>query len=89
MSTKARNRQENLPYSADCRWPFCPIIATVPDLAEQPRPLQPAPGHEHQLSRGVRVFFLQRDLSRAGKINGSKGQSGKGGFCLAKPETRA
>jgi len=65
------------------------MIATVPDLAVR-GVLPDCPRHkEHQLSRGVRVFCQQRNVSRAGMNNGSKGQYGKGRVCPAKPEMRA
>jgi hypothetical protein len=48
-----------------------------------------AHGQEYQLSRRVRVFCLQRNVSRAEMINGSEGQNGKGQICPAKPEMRA
>ncbi|GAB7545211.1 hypothetical protein CS8_048900 [Cupriavidus sp. 8B] len=58
-------RVENEAYSPDCRHPAWMMIDTVPNLGCR-SPLRARSGPEsHQLSRGVRVFCQQRDLSHA------------------------
>jgi hypothetical protein len=59
-----RNRTKNRVYSPDCRAQVWPIIATVPEK----RGLSACAGsghHQTTIDSGVRVFSLQRKVSRA------------------------
>ncbi|SPC20208.1 hypothetical protein CT19431_MP80058 [Cupriavidus taiwanensis] len=58
-----RNRPENPVYSPDCRAQVWPIIATVPE-ERGPWCRAGAGHHQTTIHSGVRVFSLQRNVSR-------------------------
>ncbi|SOZ18723.1 conserved hypothetical protein [Cupriavidus taiwanensis] len=59
-----RNRPENPVYSPDCPAQVWPIIATVPE-ERGPWSRAGAGNHQTTIHSGVRVFSLQRNVSRA------------------------